>query len=177
MDNTGPWWDNLEVLKGVLTPFEELESLVVSIEFDLLIVVKSSWVSRIIDLDGVINDKVDWDLRVDLHWVDSEVGDSVSHGSEINDGWNSGEILEEHSSWLERNFDVSGVVVGPVEDVFDVLLSDGEVVTVSDGRLEENSDGVRESFNSIVSELVQRVKFVSSSTNSKLCLQTVEWIA
>jgi hypothetical protein len=52
------------------------------------------------------------------------------------------EILQEHSGWLEGNVNVLLGGVGPVQNLVNVGLLDGELVTVSDGALEEHSDGV-----------------------------------
>ena len=54
VDDSVSWRDDFEILKCLLTPFKETESLSVSVELHLLVVVESLLVSRIIDHDGVI---------------------------------------------------------------------------------------------------------------------------
>jgi hypothetical protein len=81
----------------------------------------------------VIDDQINWNLRVNLHWINSKLGNCISHSSKIYNCWNTGEILEKNSSWLEWNFYVLSVSDLPVEDFFNVLFGDGEVITVSDG--------------------------------------------
>ena len=51
-------------------------------------------------------------------------------------------ILEDDSGWAERNF--SGLLRGfsPVEDGVNILLLHGKVVAVTDGTLEEDTDGI-----------------------------------
>lgn len=56
MDNTVARWHDSEVAEGGLTPLEEGKSLLVSIEFDLLITVLGVGATSNIDLDGMIND-------------------------------------------------------------------------------------------------------------------------
>ena len=50
--------------------------------------------------------------------------------------------MEDDSGWAERNF--SGLLRGfsPVEDGVNILLLHGKVVAVTDGTLEENTDGI-----------------------------------
>ena len=42
-----------------------------------------------IDLDGVIDDEVDWAEWVDLGWVTTEALHGVTHGSQVDDGGHS----------------------------------------------------------------------------------------
>ena len=50
--------------------------------------------------------------------------------------------MKDDSGWAERNF--SGLLRGfsPVEDGVNILLLHGKVVAVTDGTLEENTDGI-----------------------------------
>jgi hypothetical protein len=54
-------------------------------------------------LDGVIDDEIDWAEWVDLGWITTESLHSISHGGKIDNGWDSSEILQDDSCWLERD--------------------------------------------------------------------------
>ena len=56
--------------------------------------------------------------------------------------FNLRKILEDDSGGAERNFGVLLRSLGPVEDSFHVLLLHAEVVAVTDGTLQEDTDGV-----------------------------------
>ena len=59
MDNTRTWRHDLEVIEGFGTPFEELEALTISMEFELFVLLGGSCNTSSIDLDRVIDDEVD----------------------------------------------------------------------------------------------------------------------
>ena len=54
------------------------------------------------------------------------------------------EVLQDDARWLEGNVDVRLRVLDPVDDFLDVTGLHVELVTVADGRLEQNSDRVRQ---------------------------------
>jgi len=93
MDNTGAWGNNLEVVEGFGAPFEELESFSVAREFKLFIEVLGIVGAGGIDLDRVIDDEVNWAKWVDLGGVSSKTLHGITHGGEINDCWNTSEVL------------------------------------------------------------------------------------
>ena len=55
------------------------------------------------------------------------------------------EILQDDSSWFEWDICISLGVFDPVKNFLNIGGEDVELVAVSHGRLEENSDGVWES--------------------------------
>ena len=52
-------------------------------------------------LDWMIDDKIWWTLWVDIFGIASELFDSISHGSKINNSWDTSKILEDNSTWKE----------------------------------------------------------------------------
>ena len=85
MDDTRAGRNDLEVVKSLGSPLEELEALTVTLEFELLVGLGSILSASNIDLDGVIDDEIDWAERVDLGGVSAETVHGVTHGSEIDD--------------------------------------------------------------------------------------------
>jgi len=57
---------NSQVIKRLLAPLEELESLLVTVEFDLLILIFSISFARHIDLNGVVDNEIHLTKRVDF---------------------------------------------------------------------------------------------------------------
>ena len=54
------------------------------------------------------------------------------------------EILENHTGGEEGNLSFLLGILHPIENLFHIVLFHGEIVTVSDGTLEKDSDGVWE---------------------------------
>jgi hypothetical protein len=62
----------------------------------------------------VINNEVNWAERIDLRRITTKSLHGVSHGSEIDDGGNASEILQDDSSGFEWNIDILLGVLNPV---------------------------------------------------------------
>jgi hypothetical protein len=86
MDDTRTGRDNLEVVEGFRSPFQELEALSVSLEFHLFVDSSRFSGTRRVNLYGVINNEIDRYEGVNLGGVSTESVHGVTHGSEINDG-------------------------------------------------------------------------------------------
>lgn len=67
------------------------------------------WVTH---LNGVIDDEIDGDVRVDLGRVGSETLSRISHGRQIDNGRHSSEVLKNDTSRLEGNLSISLGCVG-----------------------------------------------------------------
>jgi len=169
MDDTRSGRNNQEVVEGILSPLQEFESFVVSLEFHLFVLFKGIGGSGKIDLDGVINNEIDRAKGINLIRASSESDHSISHGSKINNGRDTSEILKDDSGGLEGDFNTSSGILFPIEDLVDIRFLDGEVVTVSDGTLEEDSDGEGELLDifsevrerEVVESLVANLQFLS----------------
>ena len=69
-------------------------------------------VERVTHLNGVIDDEIDGDVRVDLGRVGSETLSRISHGRQIDNGRHSSEVLKNDTSRLEGNLSISLGCVG-----------------------------------------------------------------
>ena len=100
--------------------------------------------AEVINLDRVIDDQIGRADGVDGERITAEFADGVAHGGEIDQGGDTGKVLQDHSGRFEGNFNAFGVllVVLPVEDLLDIDLSDVEPVAVAHGRFQKDSDGV-----------------------------------
>jgi hypothetical protein len=54
----------------------------------------------------MINDEVYWAEWVDLLGITTESLHSISHGCEVDNSWNTSEVLQDDSSGLEGDFKV-----------------------------------------------------------------------
>ena len=135
-----------EILKGVLSPLQKLEALVVPSELDFLILQKCAFDSADVGLDRVVNYQIDRNLGVDILGVLAESGHSVSHSGQIHHRGHSSEVLQHHSRRLERDLHVLLRSSLPVKDLLHVFRTDLELVAVTHRRLQQHSDREREFF-------------------------------
>jgi len=142
VNNTVAWWHDGQVVESFLSPLEECESLGISVELKLFVLLLGILSSGNIDLNGVIDDEIDLAKWVDLVWVTTLLLHGSSHGGEIDNSWDTSEILKEDTSWLEWDLHVLLRGVLPVENGLNVGRLDVEIVTVSNSTFEENSDRV-----------------------------------
>jgi hypothetical protein len=92
----------------------------------------------------VVNDQVNGHKRVDFGWITAKASHGITHGSQIDDGWHSSEILKDDAGRQEWNLCLLLGVLDPVENLLNVALLDREVIAVSDGTLQQDTDGVWE---------------------------------
>lgn len=116
----------------------------------------------------MVDDEVDGAGRVDSVGVSAESLEGVTHTGEVDDAGNSGEVLEEHSGGLEGNVDVLAHGLFPIENLLDISALDVELVAVSDGALEKDSDTEGESLDSGVVESLDGVVLVGLVTDLEL---------
>jgi len=177
MDNTIARGHNSEVVEGLLTPLEESEALLVTLELKLFVLLFGVGGTGDIDLDGVIDDQVSLAKRVNFVGVSTEFLHGSSHGGEIDNSGHTGEILEEDTGGLERDLDTLLRGHGPVEDGLDISGLDVEVVAVADGTLEEDSDRVGELGESLVLQVEQVVVGVLGTVNLDLLVEVGKWVS
>mmetsp|Transcript_2226 Transcript_2226/g.2889 ORF Transcript_2226/g.2889 Transcript_2226/m.2889 type:complete len:232 (-) Transcript_2226:68-763(-) len=153
MDDTTSWWDNKEVLEGALSPLQELEPFLVSVELNLFIPIECIGRSGNVDLDGVVDDQVRRTQRVYFVLVSAQPLHGVSHRGQVDNRRHSREVLQNNSGWLEWDLDILGRSDFPVQDILNIRLEHIELVAVSDGSLEQNSDTVRQFGNSLITKV------------------------
>ncbi len=91
--------------------------------------------------------------------------DRRPHGCQVDDGRNTGEVLEDDTARDEGNLlllDIGCVVAG---DALDVVLRDGAAVQIAESRLEKDLDRIREVLDTL--ECVE----TGYLTTAKGCLQ------
>ena len=133
-----------EGFEGLLAPFEELVALLVADELDGHVAVERGLRAGEIDLDGVVDDEIDRDERLDFFRGGAAGDGGVAHGGDIDEQRHAGEILEDDAGDGEGDFILAGgfgVVVG---EVFDVGLGDFAAVHAAEDGFEHDADRDRQ---------------------------------
>ena len=90
MHNTTSRRNYLQVLKGLLTPFQKLKSFLVILKLNFFIEGEGVLGPVLVDLNGVVHHQIRLDQGVDfLHLRRVYLVDGLSHGSEVHNGRNS----------------------------------------------------------------------------------------
>jgi hypothetical protein len=95
--------------------------------------------AELVDDDGMVDDEIDGDERIDLLGIAAERLHRVAHRREVDDGGNAGEVLHQHAGRAEGDF-LAGLalVVDPGGDGLDVGLGDGAAVLGAQQVLEQH---------------------------------------
>src|SRR5688572_21444787 len=104
MDDAGARRDDAEVVEGELAPAEEFVSLAVAGEFQLDVEVERGVGAEVVDLHRVVDHQVDRHERVDLFRVAAESLHGGSHGGEVDDAGDAGEVLQDDAGGFEGDF-------------------------------------------------------------------------
>src|SRR5690349_69095 len=109
----------------------------------------------------MVNDQIDRHKRVDLLGVATEAGNCRAHRCQIYYSRDSGKVLHDHSRRQKRN---AGACTfrRPGSDVLDVALPDLFVVTLTESRLEDDSDGKRKPLEVRETRLFQRIQTIDN---------------
>jgi hypothetical protein len=158
MDDTRVWWNDAKILKRLLPPAKKLIPLPVAIELLLGVDQERGIGAIFIDLNGVIDDQVDRLERIDTFRGATEPDDRVAHGGEIDDGGNTGEVLEEHPAGAKRNLLLGLAADVPSRKRFDVGPLDECVILVAQEILEEDAQGDRKALDRRVRQLGERAQ-------------------
>ena len=139
-------WDDAEVVKALLTPFEEFVALQVALVLDLEVaLLRIRKEARDIDLHRVVNHQINGDLWVHPLRIAAQCHHRISQGSDIDHGGNSGEILQKHPAGAEWDLCRSHGR-RPCSDASDIVLGHEEAVTVPQSRFKKYSYRYREFF-------------------------------
>ena len=95
VDDPGSRWDDPQALERGLGPSQQLIPLTVALVLAFDVERERVRCPESVDLDRVVDDEVCRHQWIDLRRIAAEVGDGVSHSSEVNDRGHAGEVLEE----------------------------------------------------------------------------------
>ena len=104
VNDTDPWRDDAEGLEGLLAPFQEFVAFAIPFKFVLHIEHEGLWGAVDIDLDGVIDDKIDGNEGFDELGIFFEPSDGIAHRGKIHEEGYAGKVLEDDAGDGEGNF-------------------------------------------------------------------------
>lgn len=138
VDNTGARRDNAEIVKRLGAPFQEFIALTIALVFTLDVLGKAVRTTEIVDHDGVVDDEINGNLRVDAFRISAQLGCGIAHGGQINDCGNAGEVL--HDDACRTVGDLMRGFPGrqPCGHGLDICLGDGLAVFKTKQVLEQD---------------------------------------
>ena len=101
VDDAGVRRHDSEVVEGALPPAEEGVALLVPLELELDVALDREARRELVDLDGVVDDELDRDERVDRARGAALLAHRVAHRGEVDDGRHAGEVLQQDARRVE----------------------------------------------------------------------------
>jgi hypothetical protein len=129
--------------EGLLTPLQKLVALAVAPELHVEVQLHRVGPAVIVDLHGVIHDKVNRDQRLDDAGLPAQAGHRTAHGGEIHQQGNSREVLQNDAGNDERNLLRSRSLGIPSRKSLHILVMDFLAVAVAQDRLQHHADRKR----------------------------------
>src|SRR6266511_4066015 len=104
----GPRWDHADTVKCLLGPSKERVPLTVSPVLPLDVGLVRMLAAEQVDLNRVVDDEVHVHERVDPFRIAAGTGHGRSHGGQIHNGRDAGEVLHQDPGWHERDVRLGG---------------------------------------------------------------------
>ena len=140
MHDTGRGGHDVEVLERLLSPLQELVALAVPLELALGVHAQRVVIAEGVDLNGVVDDQIDANLRIDLGGITLEATHRRAKRGEIDHGGHAGEVLQDDAGRLEGQLVRAGIRRVPRRQPSHVVLLYRVVVDVPQNRLEQHLD-------------------------------------
>ena len=141
VDDADAGRDDAEGLERLLAPLEELVALAVALELHVEVELHRVGPAVVVDLDGVIDDEIDGNKRLDDAGLAAETGHGAAHRGEIDQEGNPGEVLKDDAGNDERNLLGRGRLRIPCGEGANILLMNLAAVAVAEHGLEHHADG------------------------------------
>ena len=140
VDDPGAGRDDLQAVEGALSPAQEGVPLAVALELELDVPREGELRRELVHLDGVVDDELGRDHRVDPGGVAAEVAHRVPHRGEVDDRGDAGEVLVDDAAGPEG--DLARRLVGrdPAGDRLEVLARPKEVLEQDAQRVRQPRD-------------------------------------
>src|SRR5262249_36073358 len=137
--------NHAKAVERLCAPLEKLVTRAIASELDLHVLLERVACAGEVDLDRVIDHEIDGHEWFDKAGVFSKARHGGTHRREIDEQRNPCEILEQHARNDERNFFGAFAVRLPVGELAYVVFGDLFAVTISQHRLKDHAQAVRES--------------------------------
>ena len=135
-----------EVVKGFLAPLQELIALPVPCELALCVDSQRHTAVESVNLNRVIDDQVAGHLRVHLESrcrIARHPDDRRPHGGQVDEGRDTGEILQNDPARGERDLRFLGLRCVVLRQCLNVAVGHDPAVVAPQNRFEQNLDGIR----------------------------------
>ena len=142
VDNADAGRDDAEGLEGLLAPLEEFVSLAVAAELHVEVQLHRIGPAVVVDLDGVIDHKINGNKRLDDAGLPAKAGHGAAHGGEIDQQGHSGEVLKHDAGHHEGNLLGGWSLCIPGGESLHILLMHLASVAVAEHRLKHHADRV-----------------------------------
>ena len=121
----------------------------------------------------MINHQIARNERVDLLRIAPHADHSAAERGEIDDGGNSGEVLQYDASRHEGDFDLLGGLRIPVGQFDHVIVANNEVIDLAEARFQQHADRIRQPVHRphlVVQQLLQPEDRVFATLGLEFCL-------
>ncbi len=98
------WRNDAHIVETLLRPFQEVVTFLVTREFPLHIAFERARTTGNVGDDGMVDDQVAGNLRVDLARIAPQIGTRFAHDGKIDENGHSGEVLEQDAGRAEFHF-------------------------------------------------------------------------
>ena len=95
---------HFEIVKCRLAPAEKRVALDVALKFQFGVEAESVDAAEVVHLHGMIDDQFRGQQRIDAFGIAAHALHALTHGGQIDDGGNAGEILQQNARGHEGNF-------------------------------------------------------------------------
>src|SRR6185437_5295287 len=132
---------DFEGVEGLHAPFQELIALAVALKFDFEILAERVGRPGEVDLNGMVDHEVDGHERFDDFGVFSEARDGRTHGGEVHQQRNAGEILQNNAGDDEGNF-LGALGSGfPIGELAHAGFGDFFAIAIAQHGFQDDADG------------------------------------
>lgn len=135
---------DLEGVKSLLAPFQELVAFLVALELQREVLIQRLLRAGEIDLHGVVHHEIDRHQRLDHLRVLAELLHFAAHRSQIDEKRHAREVLQHDAGDGERDFILARRFRIPVREVLHIGLGDLLAVQIAQQRLQHDADGNRQ---------------------------------
>ncbi len=136
--------DDAEVVECRLTPPEQRVAFLVARELELRVQLEGVALGEVIDLHRVIDHQLHRLERVDALRIAAQPRDAVTHGGQIDNGRDAGEVLQQHPRGHERDLLLRLRRDVPLRQRLDVVAIDETSVFASQQVLEQDLERERQ---------------------------------
>ncbi len=136
--------DDLEVVERALAPAQELITLLVALVLKPDVPLEGVGPAGDVGDDRVVDDHLGGGQRVDPGGFATELDDGLAHRGEVDDAWDTGEVLHDHARRRELDLGVRLGARIPAGEGADVACGDVGAVLGPQEVLEEDLEAERQ---------------------------------